>query len=90
MKKGIDHAHFQKSIPLIKDHENYFVWNDDEQSYTAKDDADSNFILRVLQNPTSSDFKAPKKADVRAVTVTEANLKTHLTAARNNTGPMTM
>ena len=55
-KKRHDHAHFQKSILMIKDYENHFVWSDEEQKFVAKDNVESNFISRVLHNPQSSDF----------------------------------
>ena len=60
VKKDIDHAHFQERIPQIKDYETNFMWNDEEQRCIAKDDADSTFILRLLQNPRSTDFKSIK------------------------------
>ena len=66
VKKDIDHPHFQARIPFIKDFENYFVWNDEDSKYKAKDDADSTHILKLLQNPTSAEFKVgPKKAETR-------------------------
>ena len=77
VKKDIDHAHFQERIPQIKDYETHFTWNDDDQRYVAKDDAGSTFILRLLQNPRSSDFKSTKKLEPRALAPTESNLRDH-------------
>ena len=67
VNKDIDHARFQSRIPMIRVTGKHFKWNEEDQKYNARDDADSVYILQLLQNPNSSDFnstRAEPKPDV--------------------------